>query len=92
VVDDAPEPIGLELADGQRCRLRIGGIWPSAVDDESLTAAYVCGNTDDAVAVWVNENGEFANTDDSTRTVQASRYDAPVRTVAVATAIYVATG
>ena len=37
-----PAPLGLELADGTRCRLRNGGSWSGHPEDETLAGFYWC--------------------------------------------------
>ena len=43
----SPEPWGLELADGQQCRIRVGGAWGGRSD--GLVGAYSCTGTNDVV-------------------------------------------
>jgi hypothetical protein len=90
VAVDAPataSPIGLELVDGTRCRLRFGGAWSSRADDESLTGAYSCGGTNEQI-VW-SAGSDPVDRSSSTWTVRVGTDVGPLRTVAVRVA-YVA--
>jgi hypothetical protein len=91
----SPQPWGLELATGQRCRLRNGGSWPGRSD--GYNGAYGCEGISEAVlihedsteivdrtdAVWKVRVGELA-ADNNTTT--------PPRVVEVAVAYFAAVG
>jgi hypothetical protein len=44
-----PQPIGLELSDGEHCRLRNGGAWDSPTQHPGWVGWYACDKTE---AVW----------------------------------------
>lgn len=92
VAVDSPataSPIGLELVDGTRCRLRYGGAWSPRADDENLTGAYSCGGTNEQI-VWSAGDNPIDRSS-STWTVRVGTAVSPLRTVAVRVAYVAAT-
>ncbi|OLR92902.1 hypothetical protein [Actinokineospora bangkokensis] len=71
--DYTPAPWGLELANGQKCRLRNGGSWPGRADD--WAGAYHCGSDthfvlardqpllDTSSPLWTVKYGELGEPD-----------------------------
>lgn len=55
-----PFPFALELDDGSQCRARIGGAWPSPVEQPDLVGYYSCG---DNGAIWGRDEGIHKGSD-----------------------------
>jgi len=82
------EPLGLELADGTRCRLRNGGSWDARTDDDTLAGFYSCG---DAGAVWAKQNGSAFDRTTSAWTVRVGTSTGPLTVQHVVKAYVAAT-
>ncbi|MCF7552199.1 triacylglycerol lipase [Pseudonocardia sp. WMMC193] len=86
-----PSPLGLELVDGSRCRLRNGGSWSGRSDDPNAYGAYSCDNGAGFVVLWGTRGRPDIDMSSTTWTVRKGTADGPLSTVAVRTAYYVAT-
>ena len=85
-VTDEPAPLGLELSDGDRCRIRNGGAWGQPEDHPDYVGYYSCTKHQ---AVWGSTTG-IDNTS-PTWTVQVGGETGPLLTRTVLKAYYVAT-
>jgi len=85
-----PDPVGLELDDGTRCRLRNGGAWSGRDDDPQLAGFYGCG-TNGFVAAWGPQGGSAFTKKDGSWTVRIGTSTGPLRTAQVVTAYLVGT-
>lgn len=85
-----PSPLGLQLADGSRCRLRIGGAWPELAGHPELFGSYFCSN---GVAAWglARQDGIDRSTPTWTVRVAPMSGRGTLRTVAVRAAYYAGT-
>lgn len=86
-----PSPLGLELVDGGRCRLRNGGSWPGRPENDDLYGAYQCtgGN---AGIIWAERGHPEIDKSSPTWTVLAASETSPLRRIGVKTAYFVGTG
>ena len=82
------EPLGLELTDGTRCRLRNGGSWDSRADDETLAGFYSCGNS---AVIWAPQGGSAFDRTSPRWTVRVGTANSPLKVVPVVTAYVAAT-
>jgi hypothetical protein len=83
-----PSPLGLELADGQKCILRNGGAWPGRADDENAYGTYSCQDTP-FVALWGTKGRPDIDTSSALWTVPEGGSTGPLRTVGIRTAYFV---
>lgn len=85
-----PSPLGLLLADGTRCWLRIGGAWADLDGHPELSGTYGC---QQQIAVWGEGSDEGIDRSAPTWTVRIAPMSGHgrLRTVAVRTAYYVGT-
>jgi hypothetical protein len=85
-----PSPLGLLLADGTRCSLRIGGAWPALAGHPELFGTYFCSNE---IAVWGLARQDGIDRSAPTWTVRLAPMSGhgTLRSVAVRTAYYVGT-
>jgi hypothetical protein len=83
-----PVPIGLELANGDQCRLRVGGSWSAQEQHPDWVGYYSCSGQH---AIFAAPSDSFAGIDDSKSswTVHVGTFSAPLKTVAVSSAYYV---
>ncbi|SNQ51764.1 conserved hypothetical protein [Frankia canadensis] len=85
-----PVPLGLLLADGERCRLRDGGAWGAPRGHPDLVGYYSCGADD---IVWALPDSSTGGIDKATSswTVLVGDVTGPLSTRAVTQATFVAT-
>jgi hypothetical protein len=85
-----PSPLGLLLADGTRCWLRIGGAWSQLDGHPELSGTYGCQNQ---VAVWGLARDDGIDRSTPTWTVRLAPMSGhgTLRTMAVRCAYYVGT-
>ncbi|MCK9894202.1 hypothetical protein [Frankia sp. AgB32] len=85
-----PVPLGLRLADGDRCRLRDGGAWGSPENHPDYVGYYSCGQ---GGIVWARPDSPAGGIDRTTSrwTVLRGDVTGPLATVPVTEAYLVAT-
>jgi hypothetical protein len=87
------DPVGIELGDGTRCRLRNGGSWSGRAEDDSLAGFYNCGGDNGrgsgGLAVWARQGGSAFDTSSRSWTVRLGGSSGPLRTERVVTAYVV---
>ncbi|MCK9925369.1 hypothetical protein MXD61_26430 [Frankia sp. AgPm24] len=86
----AREHLGLNLANGERCRLRDGGAWGAPQNHPDYVGYYSCGPRD---IVWARPNSSTGGIDRTTRnwTVLIGDVTGPLTTIGVTTAAFVTT-
>lgn len=85
-----PEPVGLELDDGTRCRLRNGGSWSGRDDDPELVGFYSCSG-DGFIVIWGPQDGSAITRKAGTWSVRVGTPTGPLRKARIVTAYLVGT-
>jgi hypothetical protein len=85
------EPIGLELADGNRCRLRNGGSWGGRAENDDLYGAYQCTGEDTGI-IWAERGHPEIDKSSPTWSVLTASETSPLRRIGVKTAYFAGTG
>lgn len=85
-----PVPIALVLANGDHCRLRVGGAWDTQKQHPDWAGTYACSGED---AIFAAPRDPFYGIDTSNDAwnVQVGTFAGPLGTVAVTVAYYLTT-